>query len=226
MKADESTATAASAPPDDTGLDLDSLAEDPDLAALHRDRLLALRAEAEARAAAEEVGGGDLDTVGEGECIEACAKAPRAVVHFFHPDFASCARLDKHLTALAAAHHTTRFLRTAAPDAPFLAVKLGVRVLPALLSFADGACVGRCAGCDAFGGVANFGAAAVEAELRRQGALAAPPSAAARARVAADADGTGRRAPPEHARRTVRRGGGGGRGDSSDGSGSDASVSE
>ena len=186
MKAPATTADAA-ASADATSFDVDALVDDPDLTALHRDRLAALAAEAEARARiASSPGGGALTTVTEGDVLEACTSTARVVVHFFHPSFSTCALLDRHLTTLAAKHTSVRFLRTPAPDAPFLAVKLRLKVLPALLSFVDGACVGRCSGCDAFGGFATFTAADVERELRRQGGVPPPvprPRAARRAGV-------------------------------------------
>lgn len=74
------------------------------------------------------------------------------VVHFFHPDFRTCALLDTALAALAARHfNTTKFVRiNAVTDAPFLTAKFGLRVLPAVLGFAGGNMVAKFSGLDRF----------------------------------------------------------------------------
>jgi thioredoxin-like negative regulator of GroEL len=183
-----------------------------------------------------------VETLTEAELLTAAAAAPRLVAHFFHPAFTRCAILDAHLATLAATHTRTRFVRVPAPDCPFLTARLGIRVLPALLSFVGGTCVGRCVGFDdyqpssrrtaavttsglpSFGGGASsrpdaFPTAAVEARLVEHGSVSLADAAAARAAAAAAADGCGDAPPPEHARRAIRKGGRGrgrGRGGSSD----------
>ena len=194
---------------------------------------------------------GEVEDMREGELLAAAAAAPRLVAHFSHPAFTRCALLDRHLATLAAAHPTTRFVRVVAPDCPFLTAKLNVRVLPALLSFVGGACTGRCVGFDAYqprrtpvaslGGTAlpefpgaggsaarpdAFPTSAVEARLVEHGAILLADAARARAAAAAGADGCGDLAPPEHARRAVRKGSGGrGRGRGGRGGGSSGEES-
>jgi len=218
---------------------------------LHADRLAALRTEAERRArtadadpAAPGRRPGEVEEMGEAELLAACAAAPRLVAHFGHPSFTRCAVLDRHLAELAATHTSTRFVRVSAPDCPFLTGRLNIRVLPALLSFVEGTCTGRCVGFDDYqprrkpaelGGSAlpsftagrapdAFPTSAVEARLVEHGAIAL--GACARARALAAADGCGDLAPPEHARRAVRKGTGrGGRAGGRGGGGSSGEES-
>ena len=58
-------------------------------------------------------------------------------------------------------------------DAPFFTVKLGIKVLPAVLLFRDGVAVDRTVGFADFGARDNFSLAVVERRLGRSGVLAA-----------------------------------------------------
>ncbi len=53
-------------------------------------------------------------------------------------------------------------------------MKLGIKVLPAVLMFADGVAVDRAVGFGDFGARDDFSAAVVERRLARSGVLAAP----------------------------------------------------
>lgn len=72
------------------------------------------------------------------------------IVHFFHPGFKSCQLLDTALAELSSKHfNTTKFVRiNAVTDCPFLVVKFGLRVLPAVLAFKDGKLAARFNGLD------------------------------------------------------------------------------
>ncbi|KAM5489029.1 hypothetical protein MaudMau93_003754 [Microsporum audouinii] len=75
----------------------------------------------------------------------------RCVIHFFHPDFARCNIMDKHITTLAEAHNKrgkddARFARVDVRNVPFIVEKLKIRVLPCVLGFIDGAVVERITG--------------------------------------------------------------------------------
>ena len=59
----------------------------------------------------------------------------------------------------------------AAQDAPFFTVKLGIKVLPAVLLFLDGVAVDRTVGFADFGAHDNFPLAVVERRLARSGVL-------------------------------------------------------
>ena len=190
---------------------------------------------------------GEVEDLSEADLLAASASAPRLVAHFHHSAFTRCAVLDRHLAALAAAHPTTRFVRISAPDAPFLTTRLGIRVLPALLSFVKGTCTGRCVGFDDYQprrkpGASDsalafdaprrapdsFPTSAVEARLVEHGSVLLGDAARVRAAAAADADGCGDLAPPEHARGAVRTGGKGGlrRGRGGGSSGDDSDWSD
>lgn len=58
-------------------------------------------------------------------------------------------------------------------DAPFFTVKLGIKVLPAVLLFRDGVAVDRTVGFADFGARDTFSLAVVERRLARSGVLAA-----------------------------------------------------
>ncbi|KAF5094075.1 hypothetical protein D0Z03_002200 [Geotrichum reessii] len=80
------------------------------------------------------------------------------VVHFFRPDFTTCTRMDTALSQLARAHFgEATFVRLDVAKAPFLAVKLDLRVLPCVLvlSAATGREVKRLHGFDELGNNPN-----------------------------------------------------------------------
>ena len=55
----------------------------------------------------------------------------------------TCKVMDNHLRALAPRCLAAKFVRVNAQKAPFFVAKLKVRVLPSLVFFVDGVCVGR-----------------------------------------------------------------------------------
>ena len=103
----------------------------------------ALKSRVQSVSQARQAGGGALREIVEGDFLKEVTGAKHVVVHFFHPEFVSCAVMDKHLRLLAAKCPTTRFLRLHAEKAPFFTGKLKVKVLPSLVFFVDGACVLR-----------------------------------------------------------------------------------
>ena len=93
---------------------------------------------------------------GDDECLQFTTEHERAVVHFFHPDFARCSTMDRHCENIASKHNEhgnadVAFARVDVKNAPFLVEKLGIRVLPAVLGFVKGVVKGRVTG---FEGVA------------------------------------------------------------------------
>lgn len=56
-------------------------------------------------------------------------------------------------------------------DAPFFTVKLGVKMLPAVVAFVGGVSVGRIVGFEPLGGRDDFPTATLEAQLRATGVL-------------------------------------------------------
>lgn len=111
---------------------------------------------------------------GDDECLQFTTEYERAVVHFFHPDFARCSVMDRHCEQIASKHSEhgdadVAFARVDVRNAPFVVEKLGIRVLPAVLGFSKGVVKGRVTG---FEGIAWGGreeapsvAAALEAKL-------------------------------------------------------------
>ncbi|KAF8073249.1 PLP3B [Scenedesmus sp. PABB004] len=149
-----------------TDVNVDELLDDPELEALHRDRLAAMRQEAERRAALAAAGHGRYEEITEGEFLETVTKAENVVVHFFHKEFERCRIVDKHLAGLAAKYIDARFVKLSAPDAPFFTVKLGIKVLPAVVMFKHGVSVDRVVGFEGLGGRDDFSTSALEARLR------------------------------------------------------------
>ncbi|KAK9822821.1 hypothetical protein WJX81_004966 [Elliptochloris bilobata] len=178
-------------------VDIDDLLDDPELERLHAERLASLQREAEKRAVLQHKGHGELQEVAEADFLELVTSTPRVVCHFFHRDFERCKLLDQHLAALARKYFDTRFVKLSAPDAPFFTVKLGIKVLPAVLLFRDGVAIDRTVGFADFGARDDFSAAVVERRLSRSSVLTA-------ARKTDDSDEDGE---AEQVRLAVRRSG-------------------
>jgi hypothetical protein len=90
---------------------------------------------------------------GDDECLQFTTEHDRAVVHFFHPDFARCGVMDQHCELIASKHNDVgnadlAFGRVDVRNAPFVVEKLGIRVLPAVLGFVKGVAKGRVTGFD------------------------------------------------------------------------------
>lgn len=98
--------------------------DDPDLEALRRSRMAALRSTVDARKAARAAGGGELRTIVEDDFLKEVTSAKMVVVHFYHPEFETCKVMDKHLRLVAAKPTavTTRFLRL---DGAYASVRSG-----------------------------------------------------------------------------------------------------
>ncbi|EXJ72298.1 uncharacterized protein A1O5_04802 [Cladophialophora psammophila CBS 110553] len=85
------------------------------------------------------------------EALTFTTEHERAVLHFFHPDFARCSTMDTHCELIAEKHAEyssadVSFARIDVKDAPFVVEKLGVRVLPCVIGFVKGAVKGRVTG--------------------------------------------------------------------------------
>lgn len=154
-------------------VNVDDLLDDPDLEALHEDRIAKMKSEREKRAQMSHKGHGELTDITEGEFLEVVTKTERVVCHFFHKDFERCKIMDKHLRALAPRYFETRFCKICAPDAPFFVAKLSVQMLPCVLFFVNGVAVDRVVGFDELGSKDDFDTAALEARLLACGAVKA-----------------------------------------------------
>lgn len=164
--------------------DLDALLESDPLPSGYREARLAQLTEelnsAQAHAHAHELShtpqGEILDRKGsltemkdEKSLIELSSREPFCVIHFFHPDFQRCRIMDRHLDILAKRHKHTLFLKAAVENAPFLVDRLGVKVLPCVISFVDGNARDRIVGFEDLGGVDDFPTASLEFRLRNAG---------------------------------------------------------
>lgn len=88
---------------------------------------------------------------GDDETLGFTTENERALVHFFHPDFARCNIMDSHCQQIAEKHAEQQdadvaFARVDVKDAPFVVEKLGVRVLPCVIGFVKGVVKGRVTG--------------------------------------------------------------------------------
>lgn len=95
----------------------------------------------------------------------------QVAIHFFHPKFARCALLDRHLTVLARLHPTTLFLKANVLNCPFLTQKLKVTVLPCLITFKDGVSKDKIVGFQELGNSDKFSTGALEWRLGQSGII-------------------------------------------------------
>jgi len=79
--------------------------------------------------------------------------------------------MDSHLGTLAPKHPEARFVRISVEKAPFLVERLGVRVLPCVMSFTDGKSCGRIEGFERMGNTDGFRAIKLEEVLVGFGVL-------------------------------------------------------
>ena len=67
------------------------------------------------------------------------------------PDFNRCRIMDEKLRPVAEKHYETRVVSINVENASFLVVKLGIQVLPCVMSFIDGVGVDRIIGFEGLG---------------------------------------------------------------------------
>ncbi|KAF8272566.1 thioredoxin-like protein [Lactarius quietus] len=89
----------------------------------------------------EEMHGKYTELTDEKEVIRPVGESePLCIIHFYHNNFRRCAIMDKHL----AVHYTCpkilqhKVLRVFVENVPFLVEKLGIKVLPCVISFIKG----------------------------------------------------------------------------------------
>ncbi|PIL37081.1 hypothetical protein GSI_00773 [Ganoderma sinense ZZ0214-1] len=78
----------------------------------------------------------------EKEVIRLSANEPRCVIHFFHHKFKRCEIMDKHLQKLAHKYFGTLFIRVFVETVPWLVERLGIKVLPCVMTFLGGTIIG------------------------------------------------------------------------------------
>lgn len=78
-------------------------------------------------------GHGEYTEIDEKDFFAACKKSPELIIHFYKRDTPRCKIFDHHLKIIASKHLEARFLKINAENAPFLAGKLRIKVIPTLL---------------------------------------------------------------------------------------------
>ena len=129
---------------------------DDDIEAIRARRLAELRKASATEGKLKGLGHGQYSEIVESEFLNAVIKSPRAVVHFYHNDFARCKAVDKNLALVAPFLVGIRFLKINAEKCPFFVEKLNVRVLPSLVYFVDGKTVSTVTGFAEYGGTDDF----------------------------------------------------------------------
>ncbi|KAL6611445.1 thioredoxin-like protein [Neocallimastix sp. 'constans'] len=107
----------------------------------------------------------------EKEVLNITTKEKKVVAHFFHKDFRRCQILDGHLEQLAKKHFKTKFIKVDVENAPFLVTRLGIRVLPCVISFVDGITVDRIIGFEELGNTDDFSTKFLETRLSKSDVL-------------------------------------------------------
>jgi len=123
----------------------------------------------------EEMHGKYTELTDEKEIIRTCASEPLCIIHFYHSNFSRCAIMDKHMAALAPKYFNTRFLRVFVENVPFLVEKLGLKVLPCVISFIKGVSKDRIIGFEELGNVDSFSNATLELRLLHTGVIQKDP---------------------------------------------------
>ena len=87
----------------------------------------------------------------EKQLMDITTSTKLCVVHFMKPDFARCGIMNEALDTLAERHYEVRFVSINVENAPFLVVKLVIKVLPCVIAFRDGVSVDRIIGFESIG---------------------------------------------------------------------------
>lgn len=108
--------------------------------------------------------------------LDFTTRSSKCLVHFAHPDFARCTVMDTRMGELANVHFDVSCARVDVRDTPFIAEKLGIRVLPCVIGFKDGVGAARVVGFEGleargFDGVEGFDVRVLEKRLVATGIL-------------------------------------------------------
>lgn len=157
---------------------MDMIDNDPSLAGYREKRLQELSQQMNTAKRNLEAGGYGtvLEVNSEKEVLEKTTKVTGdgtklSIVHFHQPEFQRCKIMSKRLETLAQKHLNTQFLQVNASKAPFLASKLGIRVLPFVIGYVNGREAIRLVGFEQLGNSDDFKVEALEALLIRAGVL-------------------------------------------------------
>lgn len=151
----------------------DEEGEDSAFSALRERRLEQLHSEVtRAKLMRETSHGTYTEILDEKVLMDLTTSTKLVVVHFMKPDFNRCRIMDEKLRVLAEKHFDTRFVAINVENAPFLVVKLAVKVLPCVLTFNEGVSSDRIIGFEGIGWKPDtFTVAELEARLLGSGVL-------------------------------------------------------
>ncbi|CZT21252.1 related to PLP1 Phosducin homologue likely to be involved in regulation of pheromone response [Ramularia collo-cygni] len=147
--------------------------EDTTFSALREKRLEQLHSEVTRAKLMRETSHGTYNEIlDEKVLMDITTSTKLVVVHFMKPDFNRCRIMDEKLRVLAEKHFDTRFVSINVENAPFLVVKLNVKVLPCVLTFKEGVSSDRIIGFEGIGWKPDsFTTAELEARLLGSGVL-------------------------------------------------------
>lgn len=130
-----------------------------------------MKAEAKRQSDMQKQGHGQYLEVKEEHFLQEVTTSQAVVCHFFHPDFARCKIVDKHMMAVARKYPSAKFIKINGPDAPFFVTKLKVQMLPCIVMFKKGIAIDRIVGFDELGGVDDFPQIRLEKRLTEKGII-------------------------------------------------------
>ncbi|KAL0240761.1 hypothetical protein GEMRC1_005997 [Eukaryota sp. GEM-RC1] len=151
--------------------DSSDFSDDEELAHIREQRMAKMKAEQRKIQNLISQGHGSYRQIDEGQFLKEVTASPRAVVHFFHPEFERCKLLDQHLDYLAQTHVETKFLKIEAAKAPFFVTKLQIQVLPCLIFFWNGVAKDRMVGFERLPNQDSFDTTDLENVLIQSGVL-------------------------------------------------------
>ena len=123
-------------------------------------------------------GRGTYEQIDESEFFEQVHKHSRIVVHFVRRATERCKILDVHLKEIAGRHPETLFLRIDVEKSPFLAARLGVKVLPCMKLVKQGEVIKTLVGFEDFGNRDDFRTVELVLCLARCRIIQPPPESA------------------------------------------------
>ncbi|KAI9001085.1 GTPase inhibitor [Trametes punicea] len=127
----------------------------------------------------------------EKEVIRLSANKPRCVIHYFHHKFKRCEIMDQHLAVrlavaltsilmsfvsstpqrIAPKYFNTLFIRVFVENVPWLVERLGIKVLPCVMTFINGVSKDRFVGFEELGNTDQFETATLEWKLLNSGVI-------------------------------------------------------
>lgn len=149
-----------------------SLSSSNDLEQLRQQRLAELKSRAAKELEWRQKGHGQYTEVADQkEWFDISKASERVITHFYRSTTWRCEIIDRHLTALAAKHIETRFIKIDAEKCPFLAERLSIVLIPTLIMTKDNFTADRLEGFDELGGTDTFTTDDLEARLAMQGSI-------------------------------------------------------